>query len=63
MAHQNNWQLSMFLELEADEESEIADLLEIIASDIRNGSMGGDGNYCSGIYTFLIEELPIKGGE
>lgn len=54
---QNNWELSLDLKLEADEESDIAMLLEVIAERIRAGEPQGNGDHCAGIYEFTVNEF------
>lgn len=59
MMIQDNWQYNLFLDLQADEADDIASLLEEIAAGIRLGKHSGDGNHCAGVYTYMVESLPL----
>ena len=50
-----NWDLSLNLNLEADDEQDIVAFLEEIARKIKAGNYHGEANYCSGVYDFLVE--------
>lgn len=57
MAIQSNWELGLKLELQADDESDIATLLRQVAMKIRDGKTEGVGNFCAGAYMFELTEL------
>lgn len=51
----NNWNLSLNLTLEADDEQDVVAFLEEIARKIKAGDYEGEANYCSGVYQFTLE--------
>lgn len=57
----NNWDLSLNLKIEADEEQALADMLEEIANRIRNLESSGEGNYCTGVYQFNLDVFDLAG--